>query len=157
MTSKGLRHGSRGLLRIPVGSKAQLGGGYSVQKTLRGCAANTGSKISLWVYDWHLVKMQNLVYEWVNFSKFSQIWAKIEKILEKIGPFCSKFGLKLAWLVYEWVTFSWKIGICMSLLSIFTAVHPYQDQTWVPDPTGEVPGSFMIWWHFECKSFPTFV
>ena len=30
------------------------GGGYSVQKTLRGCATNMGSKISLLVYEWPL-------------------------------------------------------------------------------------------------------
>ena len=50
-------------------------------------------------------KCKNLVYEWVDFSKFDQMWAKIKW-------FCSKFGAKLVQLVYEWVTFSWKIGIC---------------------------------------------
>ena len=39
--------------------------------------------------------MQNLVYEWVDFSKIN----------------FPKFEPK-----YEWVTFSWKIGICISLL-----------------------------------------
>ena len=52
-------------------------GGYSVQKTLRGCAANMGSKISLLVFEWPLIKWKKLVYEWVDFSKFSKIWAKI--------------------------------------------------------------------------------
>ena len=32
------------------------GGGYLVQKTLQGCAANMGSKISLLVYEWPLIK-----------------------------------------------------------------------------------------------------
>ena len=35
--------------------------------------------------------MQNLVYEWVNFLKFAQTWAKnwlkFKKILEKSGEF----------------------------------------------------------------------
>ena len=46
-------------------------GGYLVQKTLQGCDANMGSKISL------------LVYEWVDFSKVPQIWAKIGSNLWK--------------------------------------------------------------------------
>ena len=29
--------------------------------------------------------MQNLVYEWVNFSKFGENWLKFKKMLEKIG------------------------------------------------------------------------
>ena len=65
-------------------------GGYLVQlKTLQGCAANMGSKISLLVYKMTPYKMQNLVYEWVDFSKFGQIWAKIgsKKIYEKISIF----------------------------------------------------------------------
>ena len=34
---------------FPWGSR-----GFSVQKALGECAANVGSKISLFVYDWHL-------------------------------------------------------------------------------------------------------
>ena len=58
-------------------------GGYLVQKTLRGCAANTGSKnrLLVWMTPY---KMQNLVYEWVDFSKVPQIWAKIGSNLRKI-------------------------------------------------------------------------
>ena len=37
-----------------------LGGGYSVQKTLRGRAANIGSKIILLVYEWPLIKCRIL-------------------------------------------------------------------------------------------------
>ena len=51
------------------------GGRDSVQKILRGCATNMGSKItSLLVYE---CKMLNLVFKWFDFSKFSQNWAKI--------------------------------------------------------------------------------
>ena len=70
-------------------------GGYLVQKTLRGCAANTGRRISL------------LVYEWVDFSKLGQIWAKIGSnlrkfwkklvILFKIWP---KIGPIVIWMGY---------------------------------------------------------
>ena len=81
--------------------------------------------------------MQNLVYEWVDFSKFGQIWAKIGwnlrkfwkklVILFKIWPKIGPIGI---WMV----TFSWKTGICMGLLSNSVAAHPYQNQTWVPPP-----------------------
>ena len=52
--------------------------------------------------------MQNLVYEWVVFSKFAQIWAKIGSNLRKFGKklvFLWKFGPKLSRLVYVWVYF----------------------------------------------------
>ena len=78
--------------------------------------------------------MQNSVYEWVDFSKFPKISAKIGSNLIKCMKnrwFCSIFGTKLVRLVYEWVTFSWKIGICMGLLSNSAAAHPYQKVTYV--------------------------
>ena len=75
--------------------------------------------------------MQNLVYEWVDFSKFGQIWAKIGSNLRKFWK-----KLVILFMVYEWVTFSWKIGICMGLLSNSVAAHPYQNQTWVPPGPG---------------------
>ena len=40
-------------------------------------------------------KMQNLVYEWVDFSKFGQIWAKI-------GSKLRKFWKKLVILFKIW-------------------------------------------------------
>ena len=64
--------------------------------------------------------MQNLVYEWVNFSKFgqnlSQNWLKFKKILEKIGYFVQNLAqnwadwymnglLFLEKLVFVWVYF----------------------------------------------------
>ena len=88
--------------------------GYSVQKTLRKCATNMGSKISLLVYEWLLLKCK--------------IWYMNGFIFQKFP----KFGPTLDWLVYDWITFSWKIGICMGLLSNSAAAHPYQNQTWVP-------------------------
>ena len=46
-------------------------------------------------------KMQNLVYEWVDFSKFGQIWAKIgsnlRKFLFKIWPKIGPIGI---WMGY---------------------------------------------------------
>ena len=33
-------------------------------------------------------KIQNLVYEWVSFSKFSQTWAKIGLDIRKFGKYC---------------------------------------------------------------------
>ena len=92
-------------------------------------------------------KMQNLIYEWVGFSKFSQR-LKFKKIFWKFLWFCSKFCPKLSRLVYEWVTFSWKIGICMGLLSNSTAAHPYQNQTWVPPPPRSNTYVTSLWFHF---------
>ena len=96
------------------------GGGYSVQKTLWKHAANMGSKISLLVYEWPLIKcriwyMNGSIFQ--TFPKFQPKLAQIFKKFGKIRQFCSKFGPKLGWVVYEWVTFSCKIGICMGLLS----------------------------------------
>ena len=80
-------------------------------------------------------KMQNLVHERVDFSKSSQIWAKIDSnlrkfwknqtILLKIWP---KIGLIGIWMG----NFSLKIVICMGQLSNFTVALPYQNQTWEP-------------------------
>ena len=98
------------------------GGGYSVQKTLRGRAANMGSKISLLLYECPLKKCR--------------IWYMNGSIFQNFP----KFEPKLGRLVYEWVTFSWKIGICMGLLSNFAAAPPYQNQTQVTPPPSP-PGS----------------
>ena len=82
------------------------------------------------IYERPLIKCKIVVYEWVNFSKFSPIWAKIAGwnlwTLWKIWLILLKMS-GLGRLVYEWVTFSWKIGICMGLLS-----NACQNQTWVP-------------------------
>ena len=111
-------------------------GGYLVQKTLQGCATNMGSKISLLVYEWPLIKctiwyMNGLIFQ--NLAKFG---SNLRKFCTKL-VICSKFGQKLGQLVYEWVTFSWKTGICVGLLSNSVAAHPYQNQTWVP-PGNEI-------------------
>ena len=65
-------------------------------------------------------KIQNLVYEWVNFPKFGQIcsqnWLKFKKILETIGNFVQNLAqnwadwymnglLFLEKLVFVWVYF----------------------------------------------------
>ena len=104
------------------------------------CAANMGSNQPLGIWKTPGKKLQNLIYEWtVDFSKFSQIWAKIDSNLRKfwkIGWFCSKFRTKLVWLVYEWVAFSWKIGICTGLLSNSAVAHPYQKPNLTSPPPG---------------------
>ena len=79
----------------------EIRGGYSVQKTLRGCAANMDRKSASWY--------MNLAYELANFSKFpklSQNWLKFKKILEKSDDFAQILAPKMGRLVYEWVTFS---------------------------------------------------
>ena len=92
-------------------------GGYLVQKTLRGCAANMGSKISLLVYErspvWNAksgIWMGRFFKIWPNLS---QNWLKFKKILEKIGNFVQNLAQNWAnWymngllkLVFVWVYF----------------------------------------------------
>ena len=95
-------------------------GGYLVQKSLRGCAANMSSKISLLVYEWPLIKCKIWYTKGSIFSKFGQIWAKIgsnlRKFLFKIWPKIGPIGiwmnglLFLEKLVFVWVYFqiSWR-------------------------------------------------
>ena len=96
------------------------GGGYLVQKTLRGCAANMGSKISILVYEWSLKKnaksgkwMGRFFKIWPNLS---QNWLKFKKIWGKIGNFVQNLAqnwadwymnglLFLEKLVFVWVCF----------------------------------------------------
>ena len=66
-----------------------------VQKTLRECAANMGSKISLLVYEWPLIKCKIWYMNGSIFQNLSQNWLKFKKILEKIGNFVQNFA-------YEW-------------------------------------------------------
>ena len=81
------------------------GGGYLVQKTLRGCAANMGSKISLLVYEWPIIKCKIWYMNGSIFSKFGQIWAKI-------GSNLRKFWKKLVILFKIWPKIG-PIGILM--------------------------------------------
>ena len=54
------------------------GGGYLVQKTLQGCAANMGSKISLLVYGWPFIKCK--------------IWYMNGSIFQNLAKFEPKLG-----------------------------------------------------------------
>ena len=53
---------------------AEWDGGILSTKDPMGLASNMGSKISLLVYEWPLIKCKIWVHEWVDFSKSSQIW-----------------------------------------------------------------------------------
>ena len=100
-------------------------GGYLVQKTLRGCAANMGSKISLLVCEWPLIKCKIWYMILMDGSIFQKL-VILFKIWLKIGP----IGILMGYFFLK--NFSWKTGICMGLLSNPVAAHPYQNQTWVP-------------------------
>ena len=81
------------------------GAGYSVQKTLRGRAANMDSKISLLVYEWPLIKcriwyMNGSIFQ--NFPKFEP----------KIGSNLRNFWKNLAILLKTWPKI-WPTGIWM--------------------------------------------
>ena len=105
------------------------------EKTLRGRTTNMGSKISLLVYEWPLILCKILVYEWVNFSKCPQIWAKIgskfttfwgEKrdFAENLGQNWADWYMKGSLFLKKWYLYD--------LLSNSAATHLYQNQTWVP-------------------------
>ena len=108
--------------RLYYTRRNRMSRGYSLRKTLRGCAANMGSKISSLVYEWPLIKCQIWYTNGSIFSKFEPKLAQFQVTLWKIRWFCSKFGPKLNRLVYKYVTFSWKIGICIGLLWNSTSV-----------------------------------
>ena len=70
-------------MTFPSEGKIHVGGLLST-RPYKDVLANMGSKISLLVYEWPFIKMQNMVYEWVNFSNFSQIWTRIGSYLNNI-------------------------------------------------------------------------
>ena len=94
-------------------------GRYSVQKTLWGCATNMGSKISLLVYEWSLIKCQiwyvnGSIYK--SFPNLSQIGLNLRKFWKKLCDFVQNlFGNWSNWymngslflekLVFVWVYF----------------------------------------------------
>ena len=93
-------------------------GGYLAQKTLRGCAANMDSKISLLVYEWPLKNEKSGIWMGRFFKilpNLSQL-AQFKKILEKICNFVQNLAqnwadwymnglLFLEKLVFVWVYF----------------------------------------------------
>ena len=69
-------------------------------------------------------KMQNLVYEWVDFSKFSQNWLKFLKILEKSGDFVQNFSKNRADWYMNGTLFLEKKCIYIDLLLNSSVAHP---------------------------------
>ena len=86
----------------------QSPGGYLVQKTLRGCAANMGSKISLLIYEWPLI---NCKIWYMNGS----IFQNLTKFEPKIGSNIRKFWKKMVILFKIWPKIG-PIGIWMGYL-----------------------------------------
>ena len=101
---------------------------YSVQKTLRRCAANMGSKISsLLVYEWPLIKpricyMNGWIFE--NCLKFIKIWSKIWLI----SIWMSHFFLK-NWYFYG-STFKFRGGTSLSKPNLSTSAPPPGGTDW---------------------------
>ena len=84
---------------------------YSIQKTLQGRATNMGSKISLLVYEWPLIKCKIWNMN-MNFPKFEQKLAHILDFFFKTGHFAQNWAnwcmnglLYLEKLVFVWVYF----------------------------------------------------
>ena len=82
-------------LREKNGYGFQNSGPTLRQKIIWVRATSMGSKISLLVIWMTAYKKPNLVYKWVDFSKFPQTWAKIGldfKIVEKLCDFAQNFA-----------------------------------------------------------------
>ena len=75
-------------LREKNGYGFQNSGPTPRQKIIWVRATSMGSKISLLVIWMTPYKKPNLVYKWVDFSKFSQTWAKIGLDLRKLWKNC---------------------------------------------------------------------
>ena len=62
------------------------------QKIIWVRATSMGSKIGLLVIWMTAYKKTNLVYKWIDFSKFPQTWAKIGLDLRKLCDFAQNFA-----------------------------------------------------------------
>ena len=91
----GKRRKNQPFLREKNGYGFQNSGPAPRQKIIWVHATSMGSKISLLVIWMTAYKKPNLVYKWVDFSKFPQTWAKIGldfKIVEKLCDFAQNFA-----------------------------------------------------------------
>ena len=105
------------------------------------------AKSASWYMNDPLYKMQNLVYVWVDFSKFGQIWAKIGSnlrkfwkkwvILFKIWP---KIGLIGKWMGYFFLK-NWYL---------YGSTFKFSGGTSLPKPNLSTPpgGGYTIWLDF---------
>ena len=115
------------------------GGGYLVQKTLRGCATNMGSKIGLLVYEWPLIKCKIWYMNGLIFQNLAKFWAKI-------GSNLRKFWKKLAILFKIWPKIE-PIGIWMgySFLEnwyLYGSSFKFCGGTSLPKPNLSTPPGF---------------
>ena len=103
------------------------------------CAANMGSKISLLVYEWPLIKCKIWYMNGLIFQKFPKFEPKLGSNLRK---FCKnrvillKIWLKIGpigmWMGHFFLKNLYLYLYLVFVLSNFVAAHPYQNQTWVP-------------------------
>ena len=77
-------------------------------------------------------KMQNLVYEWVDFSKFGQIWLKFKKILEKIGNFVQN-------LVQNWADWYMNGYFFLKNWYLYGSTFKFHGGTSLPKPNLSTP------------------
>ena len=114
--------------------------------------------------------MQNFVYEWVDFSIFSEDWAKIGLNLRKFekqktinkkkrgeGNFVkilTKLGSVSIWMGHFFLESWYMYGSCFK----FPAACPYQNQTWVTSPQMMAALlSVVIWMRCQISQDPTSV
>ena len=109
------------------------GRGDSVQKTLRGCAADMVSKISHLVYEWPIIKhrfwyLNGSIFQ--NFPKLSQNWLKFIRkfwknrtILLKIRAKIGQIGIWMGHcFLKNWYLYGPTFKFCGGM---------HDDQTWV--------------------------
>ena len=105
-------------------------GGYLVQKTQWGCAANMGSKISLSVYEWPLIKCKIWYMIGLIFQKFPKFEPKLAKILEKSWDFAQN-------LAKNWI--DWYINRTLFLENwyMYESTFKFHGGTSLPKPNFE--------------------
>ena len=146
----GKKRKNQPFLREKNGYGSQNSGPTPRQKIIWVRATSMGSKISLLVIWMTAYKKPNLVYKWVDFSKFPQTWAKIGLdlrklwkncvILLKILPQIKQIGT----LMGQYFLKTWYLlGYFYRFLSKSAAAHPYQ-QTKLGYPLGSLDGLFFI-------------
>ena len=70
------------------------------------------------------------------FPNLSQFWLKFKKILEKLGDFAQNLAQNWAdWYINESLFLE---KLLLGLLSNFKVARPYQNQTWVSVPLGNL-------------------
>ena len=118
------------------------GWGYSVQKILYECAANMGSKISLLLYEWPLIKENTGFDIWMGikiFPNLSQNWLKFEKKFEKFGDFAQNLN------------YIWMDHFFLKNRYLYGSTFKFRSGTSLSKPNLSPPGLCLelSWWRYS--------